>query len=158
MCQSCPPDSDPDPCGKCIGEHCCDNLDACLGSADCQALASCIQGCPAGSQCETQCYLDHPDGSVLLNQANVCGLIQCRDVCGFATPCTDCRYTACLSQNLDCAMNADCLHYLDCIGACAVGDNACFDACGAAHPEGMSLQNAEASCTLSACATECPIG
>jgi hypothetical protein len=60
----------------------------------------------------------------------------------------------CSGQIATCQGDMDCVAFAQCIGMCAQGDQACFDACSKAHMGGASLYNDLLVCVI---CQECPV-
>jgi hypothetical protein len=69
--------------------------------------------------------------------------------------CDACLEMRCAAQLDACDANAECLALDDCSYACAETDDACYDACDAAHPAGLSALMAIFDCMDASCVAEC---
>ncbi len=63
---------------------CSSQLAACQGSADCQAIFTCGQGCPANdSACIQGCINSNPNGKAAFDAITACINTTCKTECGF---------------------------------------------------------------------------
>ncbi len=70
-------------CDQCVAASCCQELTACLESADCAAVTSCIfDECEVGdSECNDACQAAHPIGYAILEEYVACWDAQCMRPC-----------------------------------------------------------------------------
>jgi hypothetical protein len=72
--------------------------------------------------------------------------------------CDTCMTTACCAQVTACLFDAECNALSSCLYKCAVGDQACIDACTSTHPAGASLLNSANDCENTTCSAACKNG
>jgi len=158
--QECAPSSDPNACFACEDEHCCETYAACEAGAECDALVECIRACPdAGfDACKTQCEADHPAGVAGYGARIGCLLVFCADAdaCGNVPldGCSKCINAKCADEFIACWANPECYLLSECSVPCGA-DEACIEACGAAHPDGAQAFGDYALCGTQACSAEC---
>jgi hypothetical protein len=136
------------------------------------ALDTCYGPC-TDQACYDACDAAHPTGVTLWNAMYSCLLcdpatcsVDCAAYCGAPTACdvgdcatcinSTCAGTACSTEIDACANSAECVALDTCYGPCT--DQACYDACDAAHPTGVALWNAMYSCLLcdpTSCSQDC---
>jgi hypothetical protein len=74
---------------------------------------------------------------------------------GGGMACQNCTFQNCMGEAGMCAGNNDCIAWAQCVNACA--DQACVQACSAAHPASAMQQQAVTACTCqpNACQMQC---
>jgi len=71
-----------DPCTKCLYTDCSDEMNACIGSADCLTVWTCLQSCgPTQLSCHQACYDANPGGVLPLENLFSCSDAQCTSTC-----------------------------------------------------------------------------
>jgi len=81
---SCPGTTALDGCSLCLFQSCSAQMNACFGSADCNAIVTCVQGCGGDFFCQGDCYNDpaHQAGQGLVDNLNSCLQDKCSGQCG----------------------------------------------------------------------------
>jgi hypothetical protein len=151
------------PCYACALTQCTGLYCGCVTDSECLSLAICVGGCSPNNNpaCLQPCYAQHPGAvsqSALLSDCmgSAC-LAQCP---GYEplTPCRLCLFTNCAAAMNACLANPDCTPILFCSEACPANDNTCVATCNSAHPAGVALAAAVATCLDQHCASDCPWG
>jgi hypothetical protein len=158
--QQCATMTDTTPCFVCEDNHCCDTQAACLGDPACKALQACLVGCAKDLSCMDQCYTQASATAFSeWRHRNACALYFCADIdaCGTKPldPCIKCQNLYCADPSAACAHDLQCTLLFDCETPCAPTDMACFSACEAKFPAGMSLLQAEFDCDATYCLNVC---
>lgn len=157
--QECPASQDPNACFKCEDEHCCETYAACKSDPECDALATCLKACPTVGYdaCAADCEAMHPAGVGEFGARLACLTVFCTEACAGAAPdpCSECVNTRCGDELMTCWANAECYLLFECSTPCSPDDQACFDACFSAHPDGVQDFTTFGVCSTQACSAEC---
>lgn len=161
-------------CDACLDATCCGDVNACVSDADCRDFMSCLDSC-SDATCETACQTAHPTGAVELTSLSTCVTTSCSacvassppppssppsppspSSCGLSSglaTCDACLDASCCAQSSACVGDVECSALITCIGSCS--DDACANACAAAHGAGVSKLDAVFSCVTTTCGPSC---
>lgn len=156
----CPASTEDNGCFICQDEQCCQTQDACSANADCQAYKDCFRAPDAGDNAFYDCGLLHPEGVALFAPAYVCAEYHCAvgmENCDKSKrdACFTCLYDVCGTEWAALNRTHDGFMLSWCIGGCAVGDDACDQACFDMYPAAAGAALALGECLLAGCTGIC---
>ncbi|MBX3205445.1 MAG: hypothetical protein KF764_10270 [Labilithrix sp.] len=142
-------------CQRCVAERCCGSRDRCRADVECTALQDCNGDCSndAGvdyATCSNGCYAARPGASGMHDEFFLCAVIRCAEPCGVRyDTCSQCLYTTCANEWIDCMSDTSCNTLFRCRGTCQT--DACRDECEAAHAAGADKSAKALLCVANAC-------
>ncbi len=154
--QTCGASDDTNACFACQDENCCETLAACDAEPDCVAYKDCVR---EGGDLYS-CGVEHPRGVEVAAPGYVCAEYHCAvgmPSCdkGERDACFTCLYDTCGAEWAALVRTRDGFLSFWCVAECAVGDNACDQACRDLYPAAEDAELQLGECLVAACSEEC---